>query len=331
ERVLAACAHERSGRDQAVPRRWTLQARDEDAAHDSSRAPRRVRWRQAQAHLPAGRRHDAVRRRHVHVRSDPAPHLPGRVVLAIDLSQHCAVSSLVVPRADGGLRRPGRRAPHESRGGWGRQAARRSGQPGQQLPPGQAPRDAPRQRGRAHAARSQEAQADVHRSRHRVDRGGCTEQRFRRSQRLSGPMMSVQEISDRLEIDALLSRYARAIDTLDWALLDTVFTPDATVDYTATGGIRGTYPEIRTWLAQVLPHFAVRQHFVTNREIVVEGDTAPSRALLFNPMGTRTAGGGIDLFYVGGCYVDRLRRTADGWRIVERREEHGWFDRPEQR
>ena len=144
-------------------------------------------------------------------------------------------------------------------------------------------------------------------------------------------MMTVQEISDRLEIDALLSRYARAIDTLDWALLDTVFTPDATVDYTATGGIRGTYPEVRTWLAQVLPNFAVRQHFVTNREIVVDGDTATSRALLFNPMGTRTADGGIELFYVGGCYVDRLRRTADGWRIVERREEHGWFDRPERR
>lgn len=141
-------------------------------------------------------------------------------------------------------------------------------------------------------------------------------------------MMSLEEISDRLEIDALLSRYARAIDTLDWALLDTVFTADATVDYTSTGGIRGSYPEIREWLASVLPNFAMRQHFVTNREIVIDGDTATSRALLFNPMGTRNAAGGLDLFSVGGCYVDRLVRTPAGWRIAERREEHGWMDRP---
>ena len=141
-------------------------------------------------------------------------------------------------------------------------------------------------------------------------------------------MMRLEEISDRLEIDALLSRYARAIDTLDWELLDTVFTPDARIDYTATGGICGAYPEIRAWLGQVLPGFAMRQHFVTNREITLDGDQATSRALLFNPMGMRNQAGGLDLFYVGGCYVDRLRRTPAGWRIVERREEQGWFDRP---
>jgi 3-phenylpropionate/cinnamic acid dioxygenase small subunit len=141
-------------------------------------------------------------------------------------------------------------------------------------------------------------------------------------------MLTLQEISDRIEIDDLLTRYARAVDTLDWPLLDTVFTPDAVVDYTASGGIRGTYPEIRAWLAKVLPLFPVRQHFVTNRDVQIAGDSATSRAMLFNPMGTRNQADGVDLFYIGGCYVDRLVRTPAGWRIAERREEQAWTDRP---
>jgi hypothetical protein len=55
--------------------------------------------------------------------------------------------------------------------------------------------------------------------------------------------MSIEEISDRLEIQALLTRYTIAIDTHDWELLDTVFTPDAWIDYESSGGTKGNYPE----------------------------------------------------------------------------------------
>ena len=52
-------------------------------------------------------------------------------------------------------------------------------------------------------------------------------------------ILSIQEISDRIRINDLLVRYTLAIDTKDYDLLDTVFQPDATVDYTTSGGIRG--------------------------------------------------------------------------------------------
>ena len=39
-------------------------------------------------------------------------------------------------------------------------------------------------------------------------------------------MLSLQEISDRLEIQDLLSRYSYAIDERNWDGLDDVFTPD---------------------------------------------------------------------------------------------------------
>ncbi|MGR7003390.1 nuclear transport factor 2 family protein [Yinghuangia aomiensis] len=40
-------------------------------------------------------------------------------------------------------------------------------------------------------------------------------------------MLSLQEISDRLEIQDLMVRYSHAVDTQQWDVLDTVFTPDA--------------------------------------------------------------------------------------------------------
>jgi hypothetical protein len=44
--------------------------------------------------------------------------------------------------------------------------------------------------------------------------------------------VDLHELSDRAEINDVLIRYTRAIDTGDWDRLDTVFTPDARIDYT---------------------------------------------------------------------------------------------------
>ena len=73
-------------------------------------------------------------------------------------------------------------------------------------------------------------------------------------------MLDLQTISDRIEIDDLLTRYTRAIDTGHWDGLDEVFTPDARIDYTDTGGLAGGYPEVKRWLAENLPLFPRRQH-----------------------------------------------------------------------
>ncbi len=72
--------------------------------------------------------------------------------------------------------------------------------------------------------------------------------------------MDLDAISDRLDIEALLTRYTRAIDSGDWDRLDEVFTQDAAIDYTATGGIKASYAEVKPWLAQMLPIFPRRMH-----------------------------------------------------------------------
>lgn len=139
--------------------------------------------------------------------------------------------------------------------------------------------------------------------------------------------VAAEQLLDRIAIDDLLTRYATAVDTRDWDLWESCFSPDATIDYTAFGGIAGSVRTVRAWLAEVMPRFEMSQHLVVNREVTIEGDTARSRAAFFNPMALVTPEGGRVLFFDGGYYLDRLVRTPAGWRIYERIEEFSYSTR----
>lgn len=128
----------------------------------------------------------------------------------------------------------------------------------------------------------------------------------------------LRQISDRLAIQDVLHRYSEAIDTKNFALLGEVFTPDGIGDYTASGGIRGTLPEIQKWLAQALSIFSVVQHLVTNVRVEVHHNDATAHCYLFNPLGWNAEGGKVEMLYCGAFYHDRLLRTPKGWRIRER-------------
>ena len=134
-------------------------------------------------------------------------------------------------------------------------------------------------------------------------------------------MMSLAEISDRLEIQQLMATYSNAIDRRDFDRLDIVFTPDAYIDYRAMGGIDGRYPEVKAWLGPALKSFPSYYHLIANTEIVLAGDHATSRTVCFNPMEVPLPQGGSQVMFLGLWYVDKLVRTPDGWRISERVEE----------
>lgn len=78
-----------------------------------------------------------------------------------------------------------------------------------------------------------------------------------------GVAMDVQAVTDKLEIHELLSRYARGVDTCDWELWRSVFSPDAYVDYTSAGAIAGSRDEVAEFLAQAIPTLPWTQHYVT--------------------------------------------------------------------
>lgn len=140
--------------------------------------------------------------------------------------------------------------------------------------------------------------------------------------------MDLRTIADRIEITDLLTRYAHAVDTKDWTLYRSVFTPDARIDYSTTGGPAGTLEEVVDQLSPMLDLFARTQHFVSNIDVTLDGDSARVRAMFFNPMVVSPAADGVPAkqFFCGGWYNHDLVRTADGWRSRKLYEESSWFD-----
>ncbi|MCW2558997.1 MAG: hypothetical protein JWP55_2961 [Mycobacterium sp.] len=140
-------------------------------------------------------------------------------------------------------------------------------------------------------------------------------------------VLSLEEISDRLEIQQLLVAYSTAIDTRRFDDLDQVFTPGAYIDYRAMGGIDGQFPDVKKWLSEILPNFPAYSHLIGNFDVRVTrdatGDTAKSRILCFNPM---VLGDDGQVLFCGLWYDDEFVRTADGWRMT-RRVETKCFDR----
>jgi hypothetical protein len=134
-------------------------------------------------------------------------------------------------------------------------------------------------------------------------------------------MLSLQEISDKLEIQQLMTDYADALDTLQIDKMDNVFTSDAYIDYRAMGGIDGKYPEVKAWLKKSLKEFSNYYHMIGNVSIKVDGDKATSKIVCFNPMGVPMQDGSTQMMFLGLWYLDEHVRTPQGWRIAKRIEQ----------
>ena len=133
--------------------------------------------------------------------------------------------------------------------------------------------------------------------------------------------MDSQRVSDELEIAALLSAYARAVDTKDWQLYRSVFTDDAHIDYSAdvfTGSLDGA---IEFFDGDFSALVTMSMHYITNIESSIDGDTAQVRAMYYNP--TRFSGAAETATF-GGYYYHDLVRTPNGWRSRSLREEMIW-------
>ena len=136
--------------------------------------------------------------------------------------------------------------------------------------------------------------------------------------------MTHQEISDRQEIEALLVRYCYAVDDRDWAAYRNAFTPDALIDDTAAGGIRGGVEEHVTFMQKALAKIKISQHAISTTQLEIAGDEAKARTHCSCPMVVDLGHGRTQVFLQGLWYRDRLVRTASGWRLKERVEEGYW-------
>ena len=136
--------------------------------------------------------------------------------------------------------------------------------------------------------------------------------------------MDLQQLSDRQEITDLITEYSHAIDFRRWDDLDAIFTADATLDLTATGGECGDLPTMKQWLAKTLGLFSGHQHLVATSKIELDGDRATATSVCHNPM-YLDRDGRQQVLFVGLWYVDEFVRTPAGWRIASRKQKQGYL------
>ena len=128
----------------------------------------------------------------------------------------------------------------------------------------------------------------------------------------------IKRLEDEREIEALMHVYAEMVDRREWKKMDRVFALEATIDYTSTGGQKGPFRETLAWLDRALESWPLNLHIITNLIIEIDGDTARTRCYFHAPMGRNQPSGEQLIITNAGRYLDKLVRTADGWRITER-------------
>jgi SnoaL-like domain len=124
--------------------------------------------------------------------------------------------------------------------------------------------------------------------------------------------LSIEELSDRVEIDQLLVRYCHALDERDWDTLRQVFAPDAVHDDTVAGGFRGAVEDKIAFLRSALDKVLISQHIVSTTLLELHGDRAYARSVCQCPMVVDLGNGKMQVFFQGLWYHDVLVRTPAG-------------------
>ena len=132
--------------------------------------------------------------------------------------------------------------------------------------------------------------------------------------------MDIEEISDRMELEKLVTDYATAVDCRNFNEFNNLFTADAFIDYTAVGGIAGNLQEIITYLETALEYFSNYQHLISNVSLDIDSNDATGKVMCFNPMQTEDD----KVFFLGMWYQDTYKKIDNQWFISSRIEESSW-------
>ena len=135
----------------------------------------------------------------------------------------------------------------------------------------------------------------------------------------------LRELLDEREVSRLIIRFARCIDTKDWAGYADCYARDGRLE-TPWGEHTG-----REGMAQHVERdlggFPATQHVSATHEIEIDGDTARARSSLLATHVTDEAG--TAFWTVGGHYDLRLVREDGRWRFSDVRIVPAWrFDTP---
>lgn len=131
----------------------------------------------------------------------------------------------------------------------------------------------------------------------------------------AGPRLAQLE-AERAVRDGL-ARFARVVDTKDWAAIEDVFAADLTFDYGLgeQAGIAALLGNMRRFLDVCGPS----QHLLGSVTVAVEPDaTAATSRCYVQARHQRPHAPDSDVYDSNGEYVDRWEHRPEGWRIVRR-------------
>jgi 3-phenylpropionate/cinnamic acid dioxygenase small subunit len=133
--------------------------------------------------------------------------------------------------------------------------------------------------------------------------------------------MNVEELADRLAIEALMYRFAEGIDECDFEMYRSVFTDEIELDYSSyRPGTIGTW-QADKWVDRgraLFPGLDATSHSISSIRIAIDGDTATVKGYVRADHVLRGHPTG-EVFTVAGEYRDTLVRTADGWKIAAKK------------
>jgi ketosteroid isomerase-like protein len=135
-------------------------------------------------------------------------------------------------------------------------------------------------------------------------------------------MSDLQDIVDRVEIEALRGEFTDAVMMHDYDRFASLFTQDAAVRMPAGDVALIGRDELRAGIERMQGQL---EFFVQNTHpgmIQLDGDTASGRAYMTELI--RIGDGRSDLNYA--IYHDRYQRTPDGWKFAERVYEIRYLD-----
>lgn len=132
--------------------------------------------------------------------------------------------------------------------------------------------------------------------------------------------LELHNLLARQQLHDLVCAYSRAVDRLDYALMASVWAPDATVDVGVFTGPADAYSHVIT---QPNPALVRCSHMITNEWFVVDGNEA--RGECYVTAATTVNMEGVEShMLVGGRYLDRFVCSDGRWKIQRRLFVQDW-------
>lgn len=134
-------------------------------------------------------------------------------------------------------------------------------------------------------------------------------------------VVTADEAADRLALQHLAAAYGHGIDRRDWALVESLYHPDAIDDHRPF--FSGSPADYCRWLPSMMANWRRTQHSVSNMLFLIDGDRAEGElvALAYHETldGTRAIAS-------HGRYADRYEKRDGVWKYLHRCFVLDWTD-----